>query len=390
MLKAVDSQALSIEIPPRDIAIGDIVIGDIAIGDIAIGNISQCFSVDITKYSSLLYSNRYQVTSSLMKSLFGEILVAMDLLTSQKVAIKCSSIGLLSGKKTIKGQKVFEDVRREVNILRYLKHCDLQTLSGVCNLVEELEDENYHYIITEYAEKGDLFNILAKQPKGRFSESTAKPLFHSLVSQILVLHKNHIAHFDISPENICIDKNENIRLIDMALSIIHPWYINLNADVSATLRTIPYKMIRNSNPNSTSCKRSFLCERMPNRSSRPGKTLYMSPELWQGYDWDAFACDDWALGTILYLMLTGHPAVSKSDESDAWYNILISGRWIESLSSPNPDPGLHVCSHLSSSALDLINKILKPQCKRLTCEQILEHEWFHNDTLPIVKENHHI
>ena len=81
------------------------------------------------------------------------------------------------------------------------------------NFIEELEDDKFHYLVTEYC-GSDMFSVLmdienelranniADDNKtisvGRLTEDTGRIYFTQLVEAIAFLHSNHIIHMDLS------------------------------------------------------------------------------------------------------------------------------------------------------------------------------------------------
>jgi serine/threonine protein kinase len=103
---------------------------------------------------------------------------------------------------------------------------------------------------------------------------------------------------------------------------------------------------------------------------RPGKVRYQSPELFGGQEWDPFANDVFAMGVILYIMAVGCSPFKLPQKTDAWFDFIYSGAWL------NPRKGAAVpYSHLSSECLDLLNKIFKPQEERITIDAMFRHPW---------------
>jgi serine/threonine protein kinase len=68
------------------------------------------------------------------------------------------------------------------------------------------------YIVLEMAVNYDVYEYINLTPI--FSEDMARALFKQLLSGIQHLHTMGLAHLDIKPENILIDKNYNLKLAD--------------------------------------------------------------------------------------------------------------------------------------------------------------------------------
>lgn len=88
-------------------------------------------------------------------------------------------------------------------------------------------------------------------------------LFHAIAH----CHANGIVHRDIKPENIMIGKDGEVKLIDFGISAIQKTTITHLSTIAGT----PY---------------------------------YMSPEMLSGNYNEK--CDIWALGVVMYVVLSGH------------------------------------------------------------------------------------
>jgi len=123
---------------------------------------------------------------------------------------------------------------------------------------------------------------------------------------------------------------------------------------------------------------------------KPGKKAYMAPELFSGRDgwlgssntfFDAYASDCWALGVILYTLLSSHPPFELPDPNcDSWYRFIYTGRWLHPESRLKKNSSIY--RHLNEDALQLINSILKPQHQRPNIDEILASPWLRQNESP--------
>lgn len=88
-----------------------------------------------------------------------------------------------------------------------------------------------------------------------------------LLRAITHCHENEICHRDIKPDNILIDKTDNVKVIDFGLS-------------------------------------KYFDKNISTLESRVGTPAYMAPEVVMGKTYDN-KCDVWALGVTMYQLLTG-------------------------------------------------------------------------------------
>jgi len=135
----------------------------------------------------------------------------------------------------------------------------------IVNIKSAFQDEKYLYIVSDFMQGGDMYYHLHQARKFDFN------LTQFYISEIILaleyLHKNNMVYRDLKPENILLDAKGHIKLTDFGLS----------------------KML-----NSSKDKAFTVC----------GTLQYLAPEMFtnQGYDKNV---DWWALGCLIYEMLTG-------------------------------------------------------------------------------------
>jgi serine/threonine protein kinase len=300
--------------------------------------------------------DKYALVEKLSGSLYGEVYKGKCLMTGMNVAIKISSKKLLNKHQSIHNVEVLEDVVNEVKILNIIKnnhlilHNDYPCtkdcpLSGIISLVEEIKDDDFHYIITElvtdeYGNSLSLFDKISNLNKP-LSETISKDIAKQLFKSVQYLHNNDIVHLDLSLENIVFSSTDNIvKIIDFGVARIR--------DTGYTGDKFPFDAINKDN-------------------HRPGKQLYMSYELWNREKWDAFANDTFSLGVILYCIVVGHPPFMF--QNDKFATTLKKSkedfsRWHKNF-----------IKHLSEPCIDLLSKLLCSEKDRISINNALNHEW---------------
>lgn len=156
-----------------------------------------------------------------------------------------------------------ENVKKEINIHIKLKH------PNIINLYAFSEASDTFSLLLEFAEGGDLYDLIQKQ--GRLSIERAIFFFIQICNAIKFLHSMNIIHRDLKPENILISKNI-VKVCDFGLCAI------INAE-----------------------KRYFL-----NSKTFCGTYLFMAPEILRNEEYDE-KIDIWSLGILLYEMVHGEP-----------------------------------------------------------------------------------
>ncbi len=234
-----------------------------------------------------------------------------------KVSQNVYAIKVISKQKIIESN-MCEQMKLEVRIMYSLNH------EHIIKLYNHFEDDDYFYLILEYAPKSHLYEKL--KAVGRFTESVAAQYMREIISAVQYLHSLNppIIHRDIKPENILLDAKESAKLCDFGWSNF------------------------------------FSANRV--RMTYCGTPDYLSPEMirQEGHDQ---RLDIWNIGVLLFEMLTGKPPFQGSNQRELFESILKI-----KINYPRDFPKL---------ARDLVGKLLKSNPKeRLSLAAALDHAWF--------------
>lgn len=256
----------------------------------------------------------------------GKVQLAYNETTNQQAAIKVISKAIFNTKVTAKESALAATtpdslpygIEREIIIMKLLNH------PNVLRLYDVWETNTNLYMVLEYAEKGELFNLLVE--RGPLPENEAIRFFRQIVIGISYCHALGIVHRDLKPENLLLDHKFNIKIADFGM---------------AALETED-KLLE------TSC----------------GSPHYAAPEIVSGIPYHGFASDVWSCGVILFALLTGR--LPFDDEDGNIRNLLLQ---VQSGKYQMPDD-----DEISQDAQDLIAKILTvdPE-KRIKARDILNH-----------------
>jgi len=295
---------------------------------------------------SVLRQN-YRHLRTIRQSIYGKIKYGEHKVTGEKVAIKICSVALIARWRAAHEAAVaegkpwnecrIEDPYAEAHVMQVLAE---PGHTNVVKLHEVIDDSENLHIVMEFANGGDIFDILRA---GVLTEDWSRHLFRQLVEAIRYCHSRGVVHGDVSPENCLVTNNATIKLADFGGSATH-------------------------SPG------GFGKERVV------GKSFYMAPEILMLFDdpptvtaYDGFAADVWSCGIIFFLMLTGGKVAPFAFPhiSDRWFKLLAEEGVIAHLEvrGIKEQVSLPAC-HLLSQIL-----VLEPTA-RLSPTQILEHEWF--------------
>jgi serine/threonine protein kinase len=194
--------------------------------------------------------------------------------------------------------------------------------SSVLRLLAYYELRGVHYLVTELAEGGDLFDFL--DGKARVAESVVRPLFVQLVKAMKCVHSAGVIHRDLKLENIFLDASQR-RVI------IGDWGF------------------------------ATFWSRRVTQTENCGTLYYLAPELVRSESYTGPEVDVWSLGVLLYYLIVGRLPFDAGN-TKATESLILKGR-----------PALP--RFLSASARDLLSHLLVPSSRRLSVDELLCHPW---------------
>ena len=199
----------------------------------------------------------YRIDDVVARGPMASVFRGTDLRTNRPVAIKAPEMAAESD------PVFFERFRREAEIGRRLDH------PGVVKVFPR-EDRDGVYLVMEWADGPLLRNILAQE--GKLAVERAVKIASEICDALYYIHSRGVVHRDLKPENIVVDAEDRIKLIAFGI-----------AGEEGARRLTFGKF-----------------------SNIMGTPDYISPEQIHGKRGDARS-DVYALGAILYEMLTGQP-----------------------------------------------------------------------------------
>ena len=212
----------------------------------------------------------YQMLSLLGKGGMGEVWLAEDTQLGRKVAVK-----LLPTDFTTDVGRV-RRFAQEARAASSLNHPNIITIYEIGEAATE--NENTHYIATEYVEGETLRQRMTNAPHRHILLTEALDLAAQITAALAAAHEAGIAHRDVKPENVMVRRDRIVKVLDFGLAKL----------------TEPTSSVDTQLPTLTGTEPGMLM----------GTPRYMSPEQARGDKVDA-RTDIFSLGVLLYEMVTG-------------------------------------------------------------------------------------
>ena len=203
------------------------------------------------------------------------------------------------------------------------------------NNINITEKEKIFFEIIEYAQNGELKDYILGTST-RLPEKISSKIFSKIVKALQYIHENNIAHCDIKPENILLDKNFSPKLSDFGFS---QTFKGNEGDY----------MLHQFN----------------------GTDIYCAPETRKAYitGFNGVKHDIFSLGVLLFVITIGSFPFDRASYSDEKYRFIVKKNYKRYWEYFN-------FVDISEEFKDLINKLIcVTPAQRLGLNEILEHPW---------------
>jgi serine/threonine protein kinase len=222
----------------------------------------------------------YQVIGPLGQGGMGEVYRARDTRLNRDAAIKVLPAAFAQDADRV------ARFRREAQVLAALNHPNIAAIHGI----EEADDRLA--LALEYVEGEDLAERLTR---GALPLDEALVIARQVAEGLEAAHDKGVVHRDLKPANIKIRTDGAVKILDFGLAKAFDAEASSSASPNSPTITSPAGITV--------------------RGMILGTAAYMSPEQARGAPVDR-RTDVWALGCVIYEMLTGRPAFAGASLSD--------------------------------------------------------------------------
>ena len=239
-------------------------------------------------------TERYQLAVEVARGGMGAILRVTDLSIKRTVAMKVAL-------KDVAGDpELIRRFTQEAELTGQLEHPNIVPVHDL-----SLDEEGQPFYTMKFVKGITLQAILTNLRQGDAATVAQYPLAHLLTvfqkvcDAVAFAHSKHVIHRDLKPENIMVGKYGEVLVMDWGLAKVVGMDEGKNGSLGVAVQTSTLPIAQSSSPALTLA------------GSVMGSPQFMSPEQANGLvdELDARA-DIFALGGVLYNILTLHPPIS--------------------------------------------------------------------------------
>ncbi|KAJ3594779.1 hypothetical protein NHX12_004086 [Muraenolepis orangiensis] len=247
----------------------------------------------------------YELRGEIGSGNFSQVRLGIHDLTNERVAVKILD--------KAHSQALWAS---EISCMQKLAH------PNVVRLYEVVETFRRLHLVMEYASGGELFSLVST--RGRLSDLESKLIFSQVLSAVKYMHDSDIVHRDLKAENVFYTASRCIKVGDFGFS--------------------------------TACRRGQTLD------TPCGSPAYAAPELFAQKPYEGQPADLWALGVLLYFMVSGALPFAGANLQKLRRSILRGG-----FATP---------PHVSPPCRGVITGILRPgPADRPAAERIMASDW---------------
>lgn len=216
--------------------------------------------------------DKYECSKVIGEGAYSQVRLATDTTTNKQVALKIMKLNCEESETCLNEAKMLEGISHKhiVNMIEYAEEAKLKKENGV---------KKVSYVAYELAEKGSLFEYIANT--GALTEGAARYLFSQIVDGVQYLHSNGIVHRDIKSDNIVLDSEFNAKVCDLGFAT-----------------------------------KKSKC------NTFKGTEEYMAPEIILKNGYNGKSADVFALGVLLFSMVTGKLPFLRAEQNDPRYKLI--------------------------------------------------------------------
>jgi serine/threonine-protein kinase len=240
--------------------------------------------------NTTLLADRYRLNSHLARGGMADVYAASDEVLGRKVAVKMLHANYATDEAFI------QRFRREAQAAANLTH------PNIVSIFDTGKDNGHYFIVMELVEGRTLRDVLRSD--GPLLPRRAAEIASEVAAALAVAARGGLAHRDVKPGNILLTETGSVKVTDFGIA------------------------------------RAFDdSEELTRTGAVIGTATYFSPEQAQGQTADGRS-DLYALGVVLFEMLTGRPPFSGETPVSVAYQHVSEAATVPSATNPDVPPEL--------------------------------------------------